>query len=104
MDRILLELVPVAPEFFFRKPHPLLASQVLQARTHLIIRLKNPPERCFYLPLPNSPLGVKFRSGNLVWRSISHRVKAPALQAQSPRTPRGQIQVMGHHNVSEPVG
>ena len=31
-------------------------------------------------------------------------MKAPALQAQSPRTPRGQIQVMGHQNRSEPVG
>ena len=31
-------------------------------------------------------------------------MKAPALQAQSPRTARGQIQVMGHQNRSEPVG
>ena len=35
---------------------------------------------------------------------VTHSVKAPALQAQSPRTPRGQIQVVGHHNRGEPVG
>ena len=29
--------------------------------------------------------------------------KAPALQAQSPRTARGQIQIMGNHDRSEPV-
>ena len=30
--------------------------------------------------------------------------KAPALQAQSPRTSRGQFHVVGHHNRSQPVG
>ena len=29
--------------------------------------------------------------------------QAPALQAQSPRTARGQIRIMGYHDRSEPV-
>ena len=30
-------------------------------------------------------------------------MKPPAFQAQGPRTPRGQIQVVGNQNRSEPV-
>ena len=44
--------------------------------------------------------GVNSRCGSCSQRNV----KAPALQAQSPRTPRGQIQVMGHQNRGEPVG
>jgi hypothetical protein len=52
VDRMLFSLVPAAPEFFFRKHHPPLVRPVKQSGPTYTIRLKNHPERCFYLPLP----------------------------------------------------
>ena len=75
--------IPVAPEFFFRSSHPPLACPIAI------------PD-----PLIQSDSKTTRKGALYLYRGE----KAPALQAQSPRTPRGQINVMGHHYRSEPMG
>jgi hypothetical protein len=88
---MLLSIVPAAPEFFFRKPPPTARKPGTASPDPLNYQTQKPPGKVLLLTFAGVHIGVKFRSGSMVWRSISHRVKAPALQAQSPRTARGQI-------------
>src|SRR3569833_534839 len=88
-------------EFYLRK-HPTHARETGKAMPDPLISSDSKTTRKCALYLcrrstPRRPVrgGFGVRSG---------RVQAPALQAQSPRTARGQIQVVGHHDGGEPMG
>ena len=73
----------------------------------LLVRLRNLPEWCIFVyAFPGcSPVwggSTSFETILEEWQ-LSQNSKAPALQAQSPRTARGQIRIMGYHDRSEPM-
>ena len=82
-----------------RRLHPALSTWMRcdsPFQAAYLIRLKNHPKRCFFF--------MEFRLCNSGLGRLPTGYKSPAFKAQSPRTARGQIEVVGHQYGGEPVG